>query len=124
MDIINNENRYFFFDVKFVEREQNKEDDPWWNIHVIYKTNCVCFEDYGETMTENELLYTFDCIDRYLYHGETENIDYIEPYYNIELGEVYSKFIINIGYGDSINILLSKEEFIKIKEVITVAIKK
>ena len=55
MEIINIENRYFFFDVKAVEREQENEDDPWWNVHVIYKTKCVNFEDFGETMTKNEL---------------------------------------------------------------------
>lgn len=118
MEIINIENRYFFFDVKPVKREQGNEDDPWWNVHVIYKTKCVDFEDFGETMTKNELLYTRDCIDNYLCNGETEKISYMEPDYAIDLKEFFGYFIINMGYGDSMNIFLKREELIKIKEVI------
>lgn len=117
MDIINIENRYFFFDVKAVEREQDIDDDPWWNVHVIYKTNAVNFEDFGESITENELLYTIECIENYLENCEIQNISYIEPDYKFELEEYLIKFIINIGYGDSINILLTKEELTKIKDI-------
>ena len=123
MEIINIENRYFFFDVKAVEREQENEDDPWWNVHVIYKTKCVNFEDFGETMTKNELLYTSDTIERYLINKEMEKISYIEPDYAIDLKEFFGNFIINLGYGDAINILLKREELIKIKEVIDKSVK-
>ena len=123
MDIINIENRYFFFDVKPVDREQDNEDDPWWNVHVIYKTKCVDFEDLGEAMTQNELLYTSDCIDRYLRNAEMEKIEYMEPDYDIDLKEFFGYFIINMGYGDTINILLRKENLIKIKEVIDKSVK-
>ena len=122
MDIINIENRYFFFDVKPVERKQNKEDDPWWNIHVVYKTNRVDFEDFGETMTEGELAYTVNCIDRFIQNGEKENIDYTEPDYSFKLEEYFAKFIINLGYGDLVNILLNREEIMKVREVISKAI--
>lgn len=122
MDIINIENRYFFFDVKPVEIKQNKEDDPWWNVHIIYKAECVNFEDFGETMTEGELVYTLECIDRFIQNGEQEIIDYMEPDYRLKLEEYFAKFIINLGYGDSVNILLNREEIMKVREVISKAI--
>ena len=116
--IYDEENEKFWFGVSEVNRYQDEEDDPWWNVRIIYKNHWVNYDEIGESMTELELKAIADEIEKRVIREENNNSErfgFIEPDYGIEF-EANSEcaiFIINMG-SDSIQIWLDKEGLIKI----------
>lgn len=113
------ENRKFWFGISKVDRYQDEEDDPWWNVRIVYKNHWINYDENGETMTELELKAIADEIEKRFIKKEknnSERFSFIEPDYTIEFEASFEHaiFIINIGFADSINIWLNKDELIKI----------
>lgn len=111
------ENRKFWFGISKVDRYQDEEDDPWWNVRVVYKNHWIDYDENGESMTELELKAIADEIEKRFIKNEkinSEKFGFIEPDYGIEFETRYehATFIINIG-TDNIRIWLNKEELIK-----------
>lgn len=58
--IYDEENEKFWFGVSEVNRYQDEEDDPWWNVRIIYKNHWV---NYDEIWLDKEgLIKIYNCI--------------------------------------------------------------
>ncbi len=116
--IYDEENKKFWFGISKVDRYQDEEDDPWWNVRIVYQNHWVNYDENGESMTELELKAIADEIEKRFIKKEKNNNEkfgFIEPDYGIEFETSfeYAIFIINIG-ADNIRIWLNKEVLIKI----------
>ena len=124
--IYDEENRKFWFGISKVNRYQDEEDDPWWNVRILYKRYCIDYDYTGESLTELELKAIVDEIEKRFIKKEknnSEKIGFIEPAYGIKFETSYEHafFIINIG-ADSIHIWLNKDELMKIYNCICKAL--
>ena len=113
------DNRKFWFGISKVDRYQDEEDNPWWNVRIVYKNHWINYDENGETMTELELKAIADEIEKRFIKKEKndpEIFSFIEPDYAIEFERSFQHaiFIINIGFADSINIWLNIEGLINI----------
>lgn len=121
--IYDKEKRKFWFGISEVDRNQDEEDDPWWNVRIIYKNHWIDYDENNESMTELELKAIADEIEKRFIKKENNNsglFGFIEPDYKVkfEAGFEHATFIINIGFADSINICLNREDLIKIYKCI------
>lgn len=116
--IYDEENRKFWFGISEVDRYQDEEDDPWWNIRILYKNHWIDYDETYESMTGLELKAIADEIEKRFIKKEKKNFEkfgFIEPDYGLEFetSSEYAIFIINMGL-DNIRIWLDKEGLMKI----------
>lgn len=121
--IYDEEKRKFWFGISEVDRTQDEEDDPWWNVRIVYKNHWIDYDENNESMTESELKAIADEIEKRFINKENDNsglFGFIEPDYKVKFESDFehATFIINIGFADSINIGLNKEDLIKIYKYI------
>lgn len=122
VNVFDDENRKFWFGISKVDRYQYEEDDPWWNVRIVYKNHWINYDETRESMTELELKGIVDEIEERFIKKERNGAKlfrFIEPDYEIEfeIGFEHAIFIINLGY-DNIRIWLNNEELIKISNYI------
>jgi len=121
------ENRKFWFGISKVDRNQDEEDETWWNVRVVYENRWINYDENSESMTELELkAIAYEIEKRFIKKekNNSERFSFIEPDYEIkfETSFKHAIFIINIGFADSINIWLNKDELIKIYNCICEAL--
>lgn len=116
--ICDEENRKFWFGISEVDRSQDEEDDPWWNIRIVYKNQWINYDENNESMTESELkAIAYEIENRFIKNENNTSrvFGFIEPDYKVKFEDDFehATFIINIGFTDNINIWLKKEELIE-----------
>lgn len=71
--IFNDEQRKLIFEILPVDRIQDDED-PWWNVHIVFQRFCVSYDDVRESLTESEIKETISMIDKYLERIENHDL--------------------------------------------------
>lgn len=123
VEISNTENRIIKFGLSKVEIYKigkNADDDPWWNVHVVVKKPGINYDVVGESMTQTELLDLAEMINEtksYDIHTD-EKINFMEPDYSFILSGWRGILEINIGYTDTLNIWLTRENLDDIESYI------
>ncbi len=113
--IFNDEQRKLIFEILPVDRIQDDED-PWWNVHIVFQRFCVSYDDVRESLTESEIKETISMIDKYLDRIENhdfttyDTLDYMEPDIGFVFNHSIAQMIIKIGYADTIQVNLDKND--------------
>lgn len=85
--ICDEENRKFWFGISEVDRSQYEEDDPWWNIRIVYKNQWINYDENNESMTESELkAIAYEIENRFIKkeNNTSRLFGFIEPDYKVK----------------------------------------
>ena len=121
VEISNTEERKILFGLSFPERYiTDPEPDPWWKEYVLVDKPGVRYEAFYESMLQCELLEWAECIEKSKLFavGYIESVDTIEPDYSFDIGTLSGTLNINMRYGDSLEVYLTRDNLDEIASYI------
>ncbi len=124
----NSEERIIIFGISEPERYkscEDKENDPWWNIHVLVKKPGIEINSTKEAMTTSELIELSTEIKETKNKDifANEHISFMEPDYSFDIADWRGILYINLCYTDSLDIWLTRENLNDIASYIDAVIK-
>ena len=124
----NSEDRIIIFGISEPERYkacEDKENDPWWDIHVLVKKPGIEINFTTEALTTSELIELSTAIKETKNRDKfaNERIRFMEPDYSFDIAGWRGILHINLCYTDSLNIWLTRENLNDIASYIDAVIK-